>query len=397
MTTLLPLLALAALPTSGIEWRDDAFSTVLQRAEAQERPVLVYFWMDGSEYCTKFWQETLSQESVQSHLTGYTCYSANNGTDRGHELVEQFNVPTLPYVLFLNPDGSPEDAVGGYIDQGGFLEEVARIGRGENTLSDLQEKAEAVDATTDEGIEALWLLAGKLQDLGMDERHGEVLVAIKSADPVGRTKIAGQLLLQEVFREIEEAATGAEPEGDGYDEYAEPDYGTWDLKPAYTYLKKVENAEVALGGWAEVARIEALRGELKVAIKNYGKAEKHCTPENHASFCSNAADFLIRLEGDLDNKAEKFLVKMAETGVAAYEERLASDTVQVSKTEGREYEKPSPEGLGWHLYTLARAYDRVGQRDRAIEVAQRMLTILDNDETRGFLAELQAEPEMEQG
>ena len=45
-----------------------SFADATARAAASDRPILVYCWADGSDYCGKLWQETLSQQQAATAM-----------------------------------------------------------------------------------------------------------------------------------------------------------------------------------------------------------------------------------------------------------------------------------------------------------------------------------------
>ena len=65
-------LALCALAQPAValqtEWRVGPLESCLATAQATQKPVLVYFWLEGSDYCAKLWGETLTAEGVQPEL-----------------------------------------------------------------------------------------------------------------------------------------------------------------------------------------------------------------------------------------------------------------------------------------------------------------------------------------
>ena len=73
----------------------------------------------------------------------------------------------------------PEDAIVGRIGVEGLVDEIARIERGEGTVSGLTKAVETTKPGSEEAIEARWKLAGKLADLGQSDRHDAILVTIR--------------------------------------------------------------------------------------------------------------------------------------------------------------------------------------------------------------------------
>ena len=79
----LPVAAAPATLNGGVVWHDGALSNAVGMAAKEDQLVMLYFWRDGSDYCAKLWQDTLSSDQAQSALGDVVCYSANHGTAQG--------------------------------------------------------------------------------------------------------------------------------------------------------------------------------------------------------------------------------------------------------------------------------------------------------------------------
>ena len=376
---LLETLALAALagapaqPVGELTWHDGALSNAVGKARTEDKMVLVYFWMDGSEYCKKLWDETLTSETGQKALGEFVLYSAKHGTPQGTNLVERFNVQTLPAVVFLSPDGSPEDMIGGFIEAEGFVEETARIRRGEGTVSHLRKESAAHTEKNQEAFEARFALADRLGVLGQGDEADTILASIREDDPKGKTKLGCEMHLQHVFNQVAEAGGG--------DEHIED----WDLSPVEKQLKQVSFDEVRFQGLTQLANVEASRSKVDAACKYFGQAWELCPEDQHSGWAGDVAAFIIRADGERSKKEAKFALSLAKASVEATEALTCEYT-----DEGCECDICThPESLVAHrMETLARAYRLNGDDKKAMKIAKQCVELDPEGEYETLVEEL---------
>ena len=194
-----------------LEWFDGPFSNAVGQARQNDQWVMVYFWRDGSEYCSQLWQETLTRPEAAAALDDHLLVSAAHGDGRTAALYERFGVQTLPSLVFVSPEGQVEDGIFGFIDVNGFVGEVERIESGVQTVSGLRgELAEKEEGSEDE-LGLRLVLAQKLSELGQGEEGERLVASVRESDPNGRTRPGNRLLLDELLREI--AAASQEQQG----------------------------------------------------------------------------------------------------------------------------------------------------------------------------------------
>ena len=68
-----------------IIWHDRPIAETLAEAAVSKRPILLYFWMDGSDHCADLWNQTLAMPDAAKDLLPFVCHSAKATTKVGRE------------------------------------------------------------------------------------------------------------------------------------------------------------------------------------------------------------------------------------------------------------------------------------------------------------------------
>jgi thioredoxin-like negative regulator of GroEL len=241
-----PALGRAALVSEAaddVDWKD-SFERALAEAGRRRLPVVVYFWIDGSEHCGKLYTESLSSAQGALELAHFVCVSAEARSAGARDLIARFGVTTLPTLYYLDPDGSPEDAIEGYIPLPGFLAESRRIRAGEGTVSGRRRAAEAAPDDLDVRLR----LALQLEHVGLQAECEQLLASIKSEDPGGRTVAGAQLALYDVLANVRGAASDSS------------DPRTYDLAPLYAHMPSVTPVAIRFEAWKWIADVEQVCG-----------------------------------------------------------------------------------------------------------------------------------------
>ncbi len=294
--TALALLVAPALPqTAEVEWFEGPFSNALGKANAAERQIFLYFWAEGSDFCTRVYRETLSDAGAVGELGSFLCYSANAAHPSGARLVQRYNVTTLPTMLIVGCDGRPEDALVGYVSLPVFTSEIQRIRAGTGTVSTLRKLAD--EAPND--LQRRFDLATKLQSVGAEPEALELLDSIRKDDPEGRTVIGAQLALWDVRNSITE--TAADPN----------DPTTYDLAPMYAHLPKIHPEPVRFRGWDWVAQIENAKGEREKACRAYEEAWKFIPEATVGDWGFSLVDLYWGMRDKLTSRDKAFALTVA--------------------------------------------------------------------------------------
>ena len=402
LLTILGLAALASpagtttvLNPAELTWFDGPFMSAVGKARNEKTSVLIYFWSDKSESCGSMYEETIQSDRTNDVLTSNILVSANYNTDAGAALFKRFNVSVLPTVMVIGANGSPEDAIVGYIDPDGFLAEFERIARGEGTVSDLRTKAGAEKAGTDKAIAANWKLAGKLADLGQGEEHDALLVVIREADPKARTVIGARAHLWHLQKQISDKYSGEGQECACSDDKSKeaatecPSCDAFlaaDLGPLYTLVKQVREDEARFEVWLTIGNMEARREDVSAAIKAFKTANKVVPNDQSVSFPKGVANWIIDSEEDKEHtiKTKKFALEMAETCV-----KKARQLDPTSESYKKSYGDLEPRFIvAEGMAVLAFAYDLNGNKKKASKTANAVLELTGSDDYREYLTPL---------
>lgn len=230
-----------------IHWHDRPLVETLAESARSKRPVLLYFWMDGSQHCADLWNQTLTQADAAKDLAAFVCHSAKATTKLGRQLVQRYNISTLPSLLVLTADGTVDDAVLGFIPLATFGTEMRRALSGNQTVRSLRAAADA----DPKHLGKRFALAQKLVFVGEQSAGNALLASIRAEDPEGKTMAGAELLLFGLRKQIVDAAPSAS------------DSMTWNLRPMYSRLTRTRQASVLFKGYSWLASIEYDRGDRK--------------------------------------------------------------------------------------------------------------------------------------
>ena len=253
LQTLLAVASVALGQTTGSEAQHspDRTEWLESMAEAQAvaaasgRPILCYFWLDGSAFCERMFRETLTTETGAAELAHFVCVSVPVDRESAGPLVERFGVTKLPTLVFTDAEGRAEDAIRGFIAVDAFAVETQRILRAEKTVTDWRRRAKA----TPEDLDVRLQLALQLEHVGQQVESQQLQSSIMAADPRGETVAGAQLRLYDVFAEVTGSASDA------------GDPRTYELGPLYAHMPGVTPRPVLYEGWKWIADVEQQRGD----------------------------------------------------------------------------------------------------------------------------------------
>lgn len=384
LLTLAPLSAPAVTEPSELEWFQGTVNEAVTRAEHHDSHVLIYFWRDGSESCGEFYENALLDARTPAAIGDMVLYSANYDNPIGGELLARYQVSTLPTVLFVAPDGELDDAVIGYAEPDGFLKEVARIRRGEGTRRGLEAALASAKPRSEEAIETLWKLAGKRLDLGDQEGHDAALASIREEhDPRGKTVVGARAHLWKITGDLREQCAECACEGEcGAECEYTASLAQVDLKPIYTFAKKVEPTEIRFEAWNSVANFEAGRRDTKKAILAFEKAARYVPAEQAVAFPKKVAWWAIEAGEEATKEQKALALEFA---------RLATKNAEACDPASDGYcdsygETPVEHVRAEALGTLAFALHLNGEVEDARAQAEAAIALVGSEDYRAFFA-----------
>lgn len=98
----------------------------LEKAKAEEKPLMLDFYTDWCGWCKKLDKDTYSSPKVQGLAQRFICVKING--DKFPNLVSKYLIEGYPTIVFLGPDGTEVSRIVGYTDAGGLsakMEEIA--------------------------------------------------------------------------------------------------------------------------------------------------------------------------------------------------------------------------------------------------------------------------------
>ena len=337
-----------------VPWFQGPFSNALGKARAEDKLVFLYVWASTSDQCVRLYGETLTTPEAAAELDGFVCFAADAVQPTGQRLVQRFGVQSLPTMLVVCADGTPEDAILGFIPTDPFVAEIRRIKQGQGTVSDLTRQIEA----DPDDLDLHYRLAVKLGDIGDRAGHDARIAHIRARDPEGATSIGAQLLLAELLADVRTAEQAA----------------TADLEPVRDFLRGATHRQVRFDGWTWIAEILGARGDRKGRREALREAWSH-VPETDAIEFGNTVAIAYWLDGaELKKPDKRFALEVA-LRVVELTEQLADPTPP--ETVG---ERTYDQFLASRLDTLALCYDLNAQHRQAVTTGRRALALNPEDE-----------------
>ena len=374
LQTLLLASCLAAPTDATIEWYSGPFMNAVGTARTDGKPIMIYFWSDQSGQCSKLWQETLSKPEAAGILKDFTMVSANTANKSDYKLVERFGIKTLPTLLVLDVEGTPNDVILGNIGLENLAAEIERIQSGEGTLVALRKAV----ANSPRNLESHMQLAIKLGDVGNQAGYEEERAAMFSIDPKYKELPTAQMRLWQ----LQEALQGSEQQA-----------LSGDLKPVQEFLGKTKHEEVLYTGWGFVAGMADYREEQELGRDARVAMWEYVPEEAIAQEGFALSQRFYEQREDLSKRECKFTLQVAKATLASIETWSEGESCEAGCHCGGCTQGVVGEGemlVNRKLY-VARALDNLacalsinGKRRDALAAIDRSLSI--DPENEGFLA-----------
>jgi thioredoxin-related protein len=112
----------------GLTWYHSAegLDKGFQKAQQENKPILMYFWAVWCQYCAKFQTDTLGNPQVKQILENdYVLVSVDLDVDR--DVSNKYGVSYPPYLIFMDAKGNVVETVPGAVGPDYLLPIVAEV------------------------------------------------------------------------------------------------------------------------------------------------------------------------------------------------------------------------------------------------------------------------------
>lgn len=235
-------------PRGRIVWFRGSFDELMAESARTQRIVFLDFHSRSNANCRKLEKTTYLSASVLAQLEQVLCFSIDADSKESKPLRKRFQVAGLPALVFLDPDGNLRDHLSGsYYGPERFVLELQRIQQNRGTFSDLRARI-GRDAGD---LDARWLMACKLREIGDQFGYEAELAQIRDRDRAGTSLASRRIRLAELHALASE---------------------TLALEPLYAFVEKEKEPVLQFECWR---KIWSLEGQAARSADTPEEARRH--------------------------------------------------------------------------------------------------------------------------
>jgi periplasmic divalent cation tolerance protein len=153
-----------------------SYDDAMRQARALNRPVMIYFYIRGSEFCHKLEEGPLRAPQIVQVSQELVCVKLNAATS---EHAQKFDVRGAPTILLVDARGNEMERIAGLVDAEKLAERLDIARRGKMSFRALRQHA----ARHPEDVQANWRLSEYYLDEGREDLAIPLLENVVNHDP----------------------------------------------------------------------------------------------------------------------------------------------------------------------------------------------------------------------
>lgn len=156
-----------------VKWGTD-YTKALEQAKKEGKPLLIYFWSAGEEWCKRLAAETHSKKEIaEAANQNFVCVKVDSDADK--ERTQKFGIVSVPMQIVVNGDEEIVACLWDYVYGKSMAKVLAKISDGWQAINDALKKTK--DKPNDDS--ALFAYANTTLDLGNLDKARELFSKVR--------------------------------------------------------------------------------------------------------------------------------------------------------------------------------------------------------------------------